>query len=117
MKIKLLFLYTLFCLNAYSQQHSKIAIDSGNKNLITVTQSGSNAVPESEIAINKGDSNQLQVNQTTLVKGEKKTKNWFLDIVTNTNKLFVLLISIATFIGLIFQARAYLRKKKRKKKR
>jgi hypothetical protein len=115
MKTKLLSLFTIICLNAYSQQHSKITIDSGNKNLITVTQSGNNAVPESDIAINKGDSNQLQVNQTTLGKTEK-TKNWLINIVTNTNKLFVLLISIATLIGLIYKALPYLRKKKRKKK-
>jgi hypothetical protein len=112
-KEKLLVLFFLISFSAFSQQESNIQIDSGNKNNITVIQTGDTASQKSGIALKKSNDNTVLLNQKALpapATTPKKEPAGFNEWIKNTNNVVLLLISIATFIGLLWKGFPYIKK-------
>src|SRR5437870_650078 len=109
-------LLTFFQLFAYSQQESKIRIDSANKNDITVMQSGIDSLQKSDIDIQNSDSNKLELNQSqrTITKKSKES-NSFMRFISNTNAIVALLSSIIILIALFRKHIPFFKKKFAKK--
>jgi hypothetical protein len=116
MKMRAFFLFMSIYFTVYPQV-SSVKIDSGNKNDISVTQTGSDSSQRSDIAVIKSDSNKVRVSQTPRTDSTKKKEEetGFTGWVTHANNFFVLLISIATFIGLLWKGLPYLKKSTPKK--
>lgn len=114
MKGRILLLFICLSSAVYAQQVSHIQIDSGNKNQVITQQTGTNSSQKSNIRLQHSDSNTIQVNQvvkdTSSVK-EKKTAG-FMGWVNNTKTFVVLLISIGTFIGLVWKFIMFLKRPK-----
>ena len=102
MKKILLFLLLYVSNITYAQQESKIKIDSGNGNQVTVMQQGKDSAQKSDVDIEHGNNNKLNVNQAKdgPVKKEDGPQG-FMAFVSKTNVVVALLISIATFLGLL----------------
>src|SRR5687767_14089095 len=117
MKGRILFLFMCLSFAAHAQQQPHIQIDSGNKNHVIVQQTGTDSFKKSDIHLHKSDSNTIQVSQVgkdnSVVKAEKTAG--FMNWINNTNTLFVLLISVATFIGLVWKGIPYIKRSKVKK--
>jgi|SRR5580692_8016157 hypothetical protein len=106
---------------ARSQQTATIKIDSGDRNRAVIGQSGRGVKQEAGETI-KGNGNLAEIKQVQqdTIQGKpgqpatpEKSRS-FTEWVTNTNNFFVLLISVATFIGLAWKGIPYLKKMKRK---
>jgi len=109
----LLFNSPLLC---FSQQESKIIIDSSRKNNITVHQMSHDSSQKSDIGLKHSDSTEIKVVQSrdsSLNRGKSEPTK-FIDYVTNTNTIFVLFISIVTFIGLVRKRHSISKKNKMK---
>jgi hypothetical protein len=112
MKMTMAFLLIFLCCHAYPQE-SVIKIDSGNKNDIQVVQSGNAPLKKSQITLDKAGANTIKVNQQHALASEtpqKEKQGGFNEWISNTNNVFVLLISMATFIGLLWKGWPYAKK-------
>jgi hypothetical protein len=118
MKGRILSIFICLSSAAYAQQESQIQIDSGNNNQVIIKQStATDSSQKSNIRLHHSDSNAIEVSQVGKATGtvtEKKAAG-FMDWITNTNTFFVALISIGTFIGLLWKGIPFLKGSKVKK--
>lgn len=98
-KTYLLLLLFIFSIS-YSQQDSRVRIDSGNRNEITVIQQGNNASKRSDITLKHSDSNKVNINQTIQKTTSPKSKlTTFWNSISNINNVLGIIVSITTIIG------------------
>jgi hypothetical protein len=106
-KPALLSLFILCCSRDYAQ-YSRIKIDSGNKNDVSVTQKAADSSQRSIVDLSRSDGNKIKVNQTILdsTPAKKQNESKFEKIITNSSNIVTLLISIGTLVtvwlGIIF---------------
>lgn len=101
----------LISFTTFSQQESKIKLDSSNKNSIKVIQNGKEYSKKSEILGIKVDSNKIEVQQSDNNQKSSPSQNSWIE---STDSVFKTLISIATFIGLFWGGIKFLKSKKKK---
>ena len=108
MKGKISLLLIIISFASYARQESIIKIDSGNNNNINIIQSANDAVQKSDLHVKNSDSNKIQLNQKAQnsLQGfihKDEQRSGFNQWITNTNNVFILLISVLTFTGLAWK--------------
>jgi hypothetical protein len=109
MKKAFLFLSIILSHIVNAQQESKIKIDSGKKNIISVNQQNSDSIQNSDINLSHSDSNKIQVAQN----GESKKDNGLPFYLKNTKTVISIILGLLA-IGAYFMGRK--RKKPKTKK-
>lgn len=111
MRNKLLLLLGLIPGLAYSQQDSRITIDSGNKNNVSVKQQGKDSLQKSNIGITKSDSNTVELIQTQQdsTKNEKKEPS-YMHSVSNTKEIIGLILAIIALVTALWKGVPYIKK-------
>jgi molybdenum cofactor biosynthesis enzyme MoaA len=101
MNKKFLYLVLIVSNCTYAQQESKIKVDSGNKNEVTVIQQGKDSIQKSGIDIYHADSNKVKVNQTILdsTKNKEEAKG-LMHYANNTNIILGIIASLIAIISL-----------------
>jgi hypothetical protein len=92
-----------------AQQESKIRIDSGKRNTITVNQQNNDSLQNSDISLSNADSNKLQVEQN----GSQSKKNINKGLLFYLNN-FKVIISI--ILGILAIGTYVVRRKKKRPK-
>jgi hypothetical protein len=109
---KLLAIILIFTsLVSYSQQDSRVRIDSSNGNKITVTQTGKDSAQKSELEIAGSDTNSADIYQIEKINSKQENTSKFSKWISNANNVIILFSSLAGLVLLIWKLKRIFKKK------
>ncbi len=110
MKSKLILFIIFISCTAYSQQVSKVKIDKGNSNDVTVSQNELDSSQKLDVDLYNSNNNKIEVNQIKSVDEDKKESSTFWDYINKTNSIITLISSVFLFFVWIGVKKLFIKK-------